>query len=173
VAPIGGRTALRQIKEVRRGALAEPGAMPNLPIPGLGTPVLGTPSSPPGPASSYPAGFEVPAPARTRFSPLQVGIIAFCAIVVSAVAVALVYVKYRSPSLEISTAPPGARVVVAGQDVDGLTPVSISIEPEKDYPIQILMPGYQPLTATVKVPRGKRAWRANYTLLPQTRTADP
>jgi len=173
VAPVGGRTALRQIKEVRRGALGEPGAMPNLPIPGLGTPVLGTPSSPPpGPAQSvsgYPAGFEGPPP-RTRFSPLQVGIIAFCAIVVSAVAVALVYVKYRSPSLEISTTPPGARVVVAGQDVEGVTPVSISIEPEKDYPIQILMPGYQPLVATVKVPRGKRAWRANYTLSPQTRT---
>ncbi|MFO0727219.1 MAG: protein kinase [Myxococcota bacterium] len=172
IAPPASRgTAMRHIKEVHRaGAALEPGAAsspPNLPIPGLGTPVA--PGALSNPAYSNPAygnfSMEAPAPAA-RFSPLQIGIIAVCAIVISAVAMAFFYVKFRSPSLEISSVPPGARVLIGGRQIEGTTPLSITIEAEKDYPVQVLLDGYEPFATTVKLPRGRRAWRASYPLKP-------
>jgi hypothetical protein len=155
VAGAAGR--LTGLREIRR-APSRSGSLTGLPAPlaeGVAPPMLGTPGMP------HPL-----APPRARLTRNQAIIIALSAVIVAALLGALLFLRFRAPSLEITTQPPGAQVYVADRLMEGVTPLSFSIEPEVDYPVRIVRAGFETHHQTVRLPRGKRAWTATINLRP-------
>jgi len=184
--------AVRAIKESsRRPGAPMPPSAPGLQ--GLGTPVGAVdtlPQMPQGPhmpafpgQPGYPhnmtppgnfpggqmtpnGGMQLPPRPRSRMSTAQLVTIVVSCIVITMVLAAIGYVKLRPPSLEIRTVPPGARVFLGGQMLEGVTPLSVPIEPDREYTIHIVRDGFEDHSGSVRIPRDKKAWMASFLLKP-------
>jgi len=69
----------------------------------------------------------------------------------------------RSPGVLLATEPPGARIVVDGEDSGFVTPCNLGLSRER-HRIELVLPGYQ--TARVQVDKGGQTqlvyWREAY-----------
>jgi serine/threonine protein kinase len=129
----------------------------------IGVPAPAPPAAPPPPAPpaltpqvspfTQNLGAELEVPPLSPEPRSQRGVI-IAAIVVFAVAVgtiggALIYPRIYAPTLQITSAPTGAEVMINGAQVPGTTPVELEVEPGVEQHIEVTLEGYEPVARDV------------------------
>lgn len=84
----------------------------------------------------------------------------------TAIAAALIYPTMFAPTLDVSTTPPGATVLINGLPAAGTTPLSINVAPDRELRVELSLPGHQPVVREVSGVERGQTYAINIELAP-------